>query len=366
MSLPPKVSMRDIAREAKLHFTTVSLALRNSPKLNADTRARVQALAKEMGYRPDPMLSALNARRHANRPVQFKATIAWIHNWPNPAHLYGCKEFYEYYVGACERADERGYHVEEFSLCAPGITIPRLHRILSARNIQGVLLAPQPEAGRFLDLKYSEISAVSFGFSMHPALLHLVTNHHYHTMSTLLQKAIELGYRKPALCIPKEWNLKVASVWQSVLLLFQEEQSGLKKIPPFWAPWGSPLDENFHRWITTYKPDLLISTSDTARAVKKLGFRIPEDIAFASPFLNRDEPVLSGMHQNDRAIGQKAVDMVIGMLQRGETGIPETPVRMMVESTYHPGQTMPVRMATAADPEKRVAAKRSKKGAAAG
>ena len=51
-------TLADIAREAGVHVTTVSLALRNHPRLPESTRLRLQNLAKLRGYTPDPWLPA--------------------------------------------------------------------------------------------------------------------------------------------------------------------------------------------------------------------------------------------------------------------------------------------------------------------
>ena len=56
-----RVTLADIAKRADVHVTTVSLAMRNHPRLPEETRKRIQALAEEMGYRPDPMMRALVA-----------------------------------------------------------------------------------------------------------------------------------------------------------------------------------------------------------------------------------------------------------------------------------------------------------------
>lgn len=340
MPPPPRVTIRDIAREANLHFTTVSLALRNSPRLKAETRETVQKLAEAMGYRPDPMLAALNAYRQARQPVHYQATLAWIHNWPNPKDLYNCEEFRQYYLGACERAQARGYNVEEFWLRGPGMSIEKLHRILRARNIQGALLAPQPVPNTYLDLRYDELSAVAFGYSMQPAVLDLITNHHFHTMNLLLQKVRGLGYRRIGLCIPRDWNAKVDHAWQSCLLLMQDQNPDLPRIPIYWDSWDDRT-KNLVRWVRKNRPDVLISFQNVNERLAEAGIRIPGDISFVSPFLNEGETYLSGVHQNDRLIGHKAVDMVIDMLHRGETGIPETPVRMLVEGRWFPGKTLP-------------------------
>jgi LacI family transcriptional regulator len=337
MSIASRVTIRDIAREAHLHFTTVSLALRNSPRLKAETRKKIQKLAESMGYRPDPMLAALNAYRQTRQPVHYQATLAWIHNWPDPKNLYNCEEFNQYYLGACERARERGYNVEQFWLQEPGMSIEKLHRILRARNIQGALLAPQPVSNQFLALNYDSLSAVAFGYSMQPAVLHLVTNHHIHTMTLILKKILELGYRRIGLSITKDWNAKVEHAWQSSLLLFQEQHPGLSSIPIFWDNYE---DSELVAWMKTNRPDVVISFNDAMDRLQLAGYKIPDDIGFASPFLSKNETYLTGVHQNDRLIGHKAVDMVIDMLHRGETGIPETPVRMLVEGVWHPGQTL--------------------------
>lgn len=339
----PRITIRDIAKKANLHFTTVSLALRNSPRLKAETRKRIQKLAASMGYRPDAMLAALNAYRQSRQPVHYQAALAWIHNWPNPKNLYNCEEFNQYYLGACERARERGYNVEEFWLQEPGMSIERLHRILRARNIQGALLAPQPGANQYLKLNYDVLSAVAFGYSMRPAVLHLVTNHHVHTINLLLEKILALGYRRIGLSIPRDWDAKVEHAWQSSLLLFQAQNPGLESIPLFWDNYEN---RDLVAWMNKNRPDVIISFNDVVERLQAAGYKIPGDVGFASPFLNRGEPHLTGVHQNDRLIGHKAVDMVIDMLHRGETGIPETPVRMLVEGVWYPGRTLPDRNKT--------------------
>ena len=135
MPTATRVTLRDIARKADLHVTTVSLALRNSPRLKATNRDKIQKLAEAMGYRPDPMLAALNAYRQTRLPVYFQGALAWIHNWAAPKNLFNNAEFSQYYLGACERASARGYNMETFWLKEPGMTIEKLHRILRARNI---------------------------------------------------------------------------------------------------------------------------------------------------------------------------------------------------------------------------------------
>ena len=57
------VKLEDVARRAGVSKATVSLALNGSDRINAQTRARIERLAMEMGYRPNPYARKLAMRK---------------------------------------------------------------------------------------------------------------------------------------------------------------------------------------------------------------------------------------------------------------------------------------------------------------
>ncbi len=77
MAPPSKVSVADVAAAAGVSPSTVSRALRNHPDIPRTTCERIQALALEMGYRPDPLISALLARRYRKGGAEI-GTIAFL------------------------------------------------------------------------------------------------------------------------------------------------------------------------------------------------------------------------------------------------------------------------------------------------
>jgi LacI family repressor for deo operon, udp, cdd, tsx, nupC, and nupG len=54
-----RVSIKDIAEAAGVSHSTVSRALSDSPLVKAETKARIQQLAREMGYSPDAIARSL-------------------------------------------------------------------------------------------------------------------------------------------------------------------------------------------------------------------------------------------------------------------------------------------------------------------
>ena len=339
------MTVRDIAAAAGVHFTTVSLALRNSPRLNAETRRRLQLKAEQMGYTPDPMVSALIAYRSELRTPRFQAVLAWINNWPRREDLLRIPSFQGYYQGACERARQLGYMIEEIWLHDSGTTPDKLPRVLRAQGIQGLLMAPQPTSRMWPGIEFEPFSAVSFGYSMQPAVLNVVTNHHYHTMAMMFSRLVELGYERIGLFMPEDWDAKVENHWTAGWLIASQKYAGkVVALPAYVDP---PEDyPRLRKWFNKHRPDVVIGRVEEIAAVEALGFSVPGDVGFAGLDLHTDEVRYSGTYQNSVLIGQKAVDILIGMIHRDERGVPATPVRTLVESTWVPGTTLRAQRAT--------------------
>lgn len=334
-----RVTIREIAKETGLHFTTVSLGLRDSRLLKPETRQKIQEAARKLGYAPDPMLAALSSYRQSNRTPAFQAVIAWINNWPDQEGLLKNPTFRDYYAGACARAKQMGYLVDSFWLHERRMTPTKLRSILLARNIHALLLPPQPGPSMTPNMDYRDFSAVAFGYTLKPSVLNVVTNHHFHSQNLMLTKLLELGYRRIGLCLGADWDEKVENAWIGGWLVAQWKSPGaFEPIPPFREDLFR--SNNFAGWVKEHAPDVIVSCNGMDRRIRQLGYRIPEDIGFASLDINRSQEGISGVDENNFLIGQKAVDVLIGMIHRGERGIPEVPIRTLVESVWVLGKTL--------------------------
>ncbi len=195
MSTAPRITVRDIAAKAGVHFTTVALALRDSPMLNAETKRRVKELAESMGYRPDPMLASLVAYRQGKRGAGIQASLAWINQWETPEDLRFYKEFDNYWLGAAEAASRLGYRLEEFRW-PHGKSGKRLQTILQTRGVRGILIPPHRDGLDLSGFDWSQFSLVKFGASVMTVRAHEVTSDQGHCSRLAYVKAAELGYRR--------------------------------------------------------------------------------------------------------------------------------------------------------------------------
>ena len=102
-------SMQSIAKRAGVSCQTVSLALRNHPKISVETRTRIQKLADQLGYCPDPFVSSLMARIQSGKPVKQLGTLAFINSFTPSDNRRHSSIYTEFFEGAAERSRQCGY-----------------------------------------------------------------------------------------------------------------------------------------------------------------------------------------------------------------------------------------------------------------
>ncbi len=336
---PRRITLRDIARRAGVHFTTVSLALRNHPRLPATTRERVQAVARELGYVPDPMLSSLAHYRSTLRPAGYQATVAWVTNHPKRSGWREVRVFEQYFDGAAARAEELGFKLEEFWLRERGLTPQRATQILRARGIGGLILAPQPGPGVSLELEWDAFSAVAIGFSLARPSLHLVCLHQYRAIRLALRELLARGHRRPGLVLLRASDERVEQNWSAGFASGLAELAPRDRLAPLLLDrWD---EGRFLRWVERHKPDVLLSKLlEVGPALQASGREAPRDLGVAYLTHASAEAGLSGISENPHAVGAAALDHLTGMLHRNERGVPALAHHLLIEGAWIEGATV--------------------------
>jgi len=101
------VTLEDIAQQVGASRATVSRALQNSPLLKAETIARIQAVAAEMGYNPGRFHLArrLVARRSGRRVLNSQIALLF------PTHFYEAHYFNAIFTGLMDQITPAGFSV---------------------------------------------------------------------------------------------------------------------------------------------------------------------------------------------------------------------------------------------------------------
>ena len=339
-----RVSIRSIAQKAGVSANTVSLALKNSPRLQTKTREHIHKIAQQLGYRINPFISAfmsdLKRSKTANQSIITLAYLAGTRLSKNSTKEWNPEENLrhpETRNGALERAKQLNYKLETFYWDQPGMTGERLTKILHTRNIKGIIVGPHsPHID--LSIDWSLFSVIATGHSLSNACMDRVASDIYSNTLLAWDKLRQLGYQRIGLITPLQGDLAVD---QRVSAAYLARQQLLNKtrtpIPPLFM--DSLELKNFFKWHKQYSPDAIITYPiDLVRPLKKIGSDLPGKIGFACLNIQPDDAI-SGVDPKTRLIGATSVEMLEGQLVRNERGLPAHPKLILVPGQWVEGST---------------------------
>lgn len=343
--MPTRLSLRDLAAKLNVSHTTVSLALRNSPRITAAVRKRVQREARKAGYFSDPTVSTLMARLRTIRTSAVRETLGLITAWstrqgwreaPNPARFL---------AGAERRAQETGFTLEEFWLREPAMTSRRMSRILRARGIRGLILCPLPSAGGKLALEWGHFCCVTKGLTVQHPPVHRVVSSHYEDMHLVMVELARREYRRTGLVLGEAMNERVDRAWLASFLLHQLDAPEGDRVPPLITR-AADAEGEFVRWFLAHRPEVILYTEQPVPAwLEGLKLKVPQDVGLVhldwSPHLGS----LAGIDSAPELKGMAAIDLLIGQLQANELGTPKHEKIIAVRGHWVDGESLrPVRV----------------------
>lgn len=338
--------MADVAREAKVHQTTVSLALRNDPRLPAETRERIRTLAARMGYRPDPMLSALNYYRTSKDEAKAQPSMAFLMRSRNKrwgSTFYADEQFLKGARRACERL---GYRLAVFQVGNSAAEGPRLTRILRSRGIGGVIVAALDITLRRLDIEWEQFSALCLE-SQHLRLsLHTVGNNQTAITRTAIARMCELGYRRIGLTVGEVEEASLGKPFSAGYLVEAHENRRLVQVPPLLL---RPSDEQgtlatIKAWVLRNKVDAVLSNwSSMPDMLRSMGFRVPQDVAVATLDYNPNRGASAGIRQSHELVGERAVEALSLLMKTNQRGLIRLPNTTLVDGIWLDGPEAPAK-----------------------
>lgn len=329
-------TIRDVAKAAGVSRASAQRALAHNPRCSEKTRLKVFEVAKKLGYRPDPIFASMGSRRKRSGTKGTPLAYLDVENGSGG----------DYYEDAAIRAQELGYHLQRLEL-SPSETTNRVWDVLFARGVVGVLIGRiSLEKMAWLEGN-DRFPVVNCG---KPGTLpfHVVRPRILTGVIKAWDKMMEAGYRRigAAICqhpFPLEDDITRHA---GIIYCQQQKLKSSERIPPLLTP---HLDlKSFQSWVKKYNPEAVLGFSAVFYfCLQEMGYKIPEEIGFASLHLNVKRPNqshISGLNLCDQQLAIMAVNLLDQLIRQGERGVPQTPLALIYEPSWSEGTTLQKRV----------------------
>lgn len=331
------VTMQDVAAALGLSKASVSLALRNHPSIPKETQLRIARMARKMGYRPNPLVSALMSYHLRLKDSGPRLTLAFVTSHPAEDPWHGYSSYVRMFEGATKRATDLSCKLEEFSLTSAGMTPARIQSILQARGIRGVLAAPLPGDHTFFPLNIDDLVVVGLGMSIVAPAIMRVASDLYQLARTAVHHCIELGYRRIGFAISAEMSSRLehrllAGYRQGLL-----EHGLAEVVAPLMPPRTATFSTYLWAWCKREQPDVIIFGTfddECQRAV-------PPEIGCVVTSVSSLRSPLTGLFQDEHLVGAIAVEQLLSLLYHNVTGALDEPRTYLLRGKWNIGRTAP-------------------------
>lgn len=342
-------SMETIAAAAGVATSTVSRALKGDTRISKLTSRRIHEITERMGYRPNPLVSALMTQLRYGHPPVARCNLAWLDFFAGPEDWRQDPVQIAFYQGAQQRAQRLGYAINRIR--TKDKTPARLANQLRSRGIQGVLVPPFDESNGLattIPLPLDSLTIVGVGTRFEKPALHYSSDDQFEYGRMVVQKLWERGYRRIGYIgeprIEKFVNSRFFAGYYSTLA----NELGGTPLPPL----ISSRDEEAIPWLRQVKADAVVTANRHLFAgLRGAGIRVPEDVALAHLNIDDIEDAaineVAGIRQDNVGVGANAADLLISLLYQNESGVPVHPRGIQVHGVWVDGRSVPVKASAA-------------------
>jgi DNA-binding LacI/PurR family transcriptional regulator len=327
---PGSPTLQDIADRLGLAKSTVSLALRDKGTVGLKTRERVKQAAKEMGYRPDPLLAALVSRRKKSPADQLP--VAFVSD-RSSSHLD------IYYRGCSRRANEFGYRLEHRILEQPK-DMKRVVRELWHRGTRGLILHHVPPGDWLHSDPLRDMAVVQCRLHQEPLPFTTVRSDIVRKTHRTMERVLADGHQRIGnvvlMTTPDRSHPEDQDRAGGVLGAQERFKDQAEFIDPLWIHLPEKPETTWRRqarkWVRDHKLDAVICTTDGLADI--LFYDWASAPAIACTLVTRSHPVYHGMRDNTELIGEKCLELIDQFIRSRRFGIPDHPYEVVIPSQW--------------------------------
>ena len=329
-----RISLKDLASRLHVSIATVSRALRNSHEVSEDMRKRVQDLAQELNYRPNPFAQSL--RKEAPRIIGVLVPNLVTHYYSGV--LAGIEDY----------AREKGYSVFSSNSHEDHETEERAIDSFISLHVEGIiacLAQDTTDYSHYKEIHEMGIPLVFFARTCLPELFSQVVANGDEAAQLATQHLIDTGSRRIAFIGGPNHLDMVRRRKHGYLQALRENNLPIDRELII----CDKIDIDVARQATEKllnqenRPDAIVAFNDIITyaafdAIKQRGLRIPEDVAIIG-FTDGDTaayvtPKLSVIADQAYEQGQKACELLLRNINGDENIYQEiVPMKLIIRES---------------------------------
>jgi LacI family transcriptional regulator len=216
--------------------------------------------------------------------------------------------------------------------------------MLRARSILGVIVVGLMNESRlpprFSGTWQNHAVVVTGVRTREPTLSFACVDHHALVLEAM-ERARQLGYRRPALVLERGIDRLVDGRFGSGFWTAQQGLPEADRAPAFLDVEAARAEPGrFRAWLEAARPDALLTLHTVVREwLEAAGLRAPRDLGLIQLERRRGCADWSGMDQHNDLVGEAAVDMLLAALHGGEPGLPAAPRATLITASWTEGRT---------------------------
>ncbi len=332
----PRVSLQMIAHAAGVSRMTVSRALRGAAEVSPKTAEKIQKLADEMGYVKDPAISQMmQSFRSQEKPVYLE-TLGFVITHPEWIPEQQIET-------AKVTAETLGYRMDIIYSWEHG-SPKAVARVLKARGIRGVLLAPNASSDYpSYDLPTDQLTTVLLGSSLVNQGLPRVKLDYYQAVSTLLDECFKRGYKRVGLCVDRSLNERTNRAFSAAFRV-ADHSRGISWAERGFYTFERYVDPGWKTWFEDLKPDaVILGQGNQYDQIRPYLNEIHTEVAAASIDPEFGPETLAGMMNNSSEVASTAVRVLVSWVRSRRYGHDPLASTIMIPGTWREGTSLPYR-----------------------
>ena len=340
-------TLKDVAREAGFHVTTISLALRNHPSIPDATRTKIKAIADRLGYEVNPVFHALSRFRKSGRVRAPAPRIAYIENFGAGTGLTRPVYAEQILEGARRQAGVLGYDLDVLSLGEDDLDAHSIAAHLGRHQIAGLVIGGFIPGFAELALNWDDYSVVKIHSRHTEPDVTVVANDQLREVRLAFRRLTELGYQRIGLAVGRADEDGCGHRHAAGFLMEQATVAPERRVPPLVFSYyvtHTSLAGTLGRWVRRHSIDAVICNwTSTREMLESVGLAVPRQVAWACLCLTSADPATAGVRPNLDLVGERAISILVSKLKSTERGTPEFPSSIYVQSSWQDGASAPAR-----------------------